>query len=160
MTKNLDKWLSIIANFSVVAGIIFLAVEVRQNQASLSESNIINSLDSSEAALVYNNNFREFLIENPDALRVWRMGSNGDDMPIDDSLIFNYLCANWVWNWVMAHERYDALGRETQALAMVGNVVRRARNQPGIGECWEGMRSVVLYTGYAKFVELADEIDT
>jgi len=37
-TNNLNRWMTLIANFGVIAGLIFLAVEIRQNTESLDES--------------------------------------------------------------------------------------------------------------------------
>ena len=35
---RLNQWLTLLANFGVVAGIVFLAVEIRQNQALLEQN--------------------------------------------------------------------------------------------------------------------------
>jgi hypothetical protein len=39
---NLNKWLTLLANLGVMAGVIFLAIEVRQNQGMLEETNRLN----------------------------------------------------------------------------------------------------------------------
>jgi len=42
---KLNKWLALIANFGVVAGIIFLAVEMRQNQITLEQNQTLMKLE-------------------------------------------------------------------------------------------------------------------
>ena len=51
--KKLDvgQMITILANLGVIAGIVFLAVEIRQNQASLDEQNVLNRQASRDAAL-------------------------------------------------------------------------------------------------------------
>ena len=46
---RLNRWLALVANVSVVAGILFLAVEVRQNTASLDESRRLASANAYQA---------------------------------------------------------------------------------------------------------------
>ena len=40
--ENTNRWLTLTANIGVLAGIVFLAIEVGQNQEALEESNLIN----------------------------------------------------------------------------------------------------------------------
>lgn len=66
-TGKLEKWLSLLANFGVLAGILFLAIEIQQNQESLEDANRINAWSASDSALAYTSGFRELLITNADA---------------------------------------------------------------------------------------------
>jgi hypothetical protein len=60
-TDKLNRWMTLVANFGVIAGLIFLAVEIRQNTASLDESRTqarlqsyqmyLQNLDESQRAL-------------------------------------------------------------------------------------------------------------
>ena len=60
-TPKLNDWLTLLTNIAVVAGIVFLAVEIRQNTASLDESRkqvrlqsfqtYLQNLDESQRAL-------------------------------------------------------------------------------------------------------------
>ena len=46
---NMNRWLTLVANISVVAGIIFLAVETRQNTESLDESRNLAAANAYQA---------------------------------------------------------------------------------------------------------------
>ena len=41
-----NKWLTLVANFGVVAGIIFLGIEVRQNQVILQDTYRLNRVEA------------------------------------------------------------------------------------------------------------------
>ena len=48
-TGRMNRWLTLVANISVVAGIIFLAVEIRQNTESIDESRRLGSANAYQA---------------------------------------------------------------------------------------------------------------
>ena len=60
-SDKLNRWMTLITNFGVIAGLVFLAVEIRQNTASLDESRkqarlqsfqiYLQNLDESQRAL-------------------------------------------------------------------------------------------------------------
>ena len=58
---NVNKWLTLVANFSVVAGIIFLAIEVRQNQELLERDHELLDHRSQNTALDKSWNSLEFM---------------------------------------------------------------------------------------------------
>jgi len=58
---NANKWLTLVANFGVVAGIIFLAIEVRQNQELLERDHELLDHRSQNTALDKSWNSLEFM---------------------------------------------------------------------------------------------------
>jgi len=68
------------AYLGVIAGIVFLAIEVRQNQISLDEANAINRASSSAAALEYLNEFRRLLAQDEQLAEIWLRGSSGGEL--------------------------------------------------------------------------------
>ena len=48
-TDRMNRWLTLVANIAVVAGIIFLAVEIRQNTESIDESRRLASANAYQA---------------------------------------------------------------------------------------------------------------
>ncbi len=58
---NVNKWLTLVANFGVVAGIIFLAIEVRQNQELLERDHALLDHCSQNTALDKSWNSLEFM---------------------------------------------------------------------------------------------------
>jgi len=79
---QLNKWLTLIANFAVVAGIIFLVVELRQNNALLLSESRQAAMSNDQTALLVG-------LDNVDAFEKW-MGT--EELSITDqyrlSLIF------------------------------------------------------------------------
>ena len=58
---NVNKWLTLVANFGVVAWIIFLAIEVRQNQELLERDHALLDHRSQNTALDKSWNSLEFM---------------------------------------------------------------------------------------------------
>ena len=58
-SSKLNNWLSLIANISVVGGIIFLAIEIQQN-------NVLLRSESRQALLANDQNSLVMSLENPD----------------------------------------------------------------------------------------------
>lgn len=76
-----NKWLTLLANVGVIAGIVFLAQELQQaNGFALAEQD--RSRIEGTIAL------RSIIIENAD---VWAKGLSGAELPANDQMIFDYL---------------------------------------------------------------------
>jgi len=71
---DINKWLTLIANFGVIAGILFLVIEVRQNQESFNEANMISRLSASSATLEAYESFRTMLIQDKEIAQIWDRG--------------------------------------------------------------------------------------
>lgn len=71
---DINKWLTLIANFGVIAGILFLVIEVRQNQESFNEANMISRLLASSATLEAYESFRTMLIQDKEIAQIWDRG--------------------------------------------------------------------------------------
>ena len=73
--KNLDvgQTINTLANIGVIAGIVFLAIEVRQNQASLEESNRISQRALEISSLERFSAIRDQIAESEE------MGTNLDE---------------------------------------------------------------------------------
>ena len=55
---SVNKWLILVANIGVIAGIVFLGIEIDQNQSSIENSNIIAELTSNSFSMEQADNFR------------------------------------------------------------------------------------------------------
>jgi hypothetical protein len=77
---SLNKWLTLLANLGVVAGIIFLAIELRQNQSILEQDQRISIL---AARTAYNQEiqvFRQMLIQDKGMAEIWNDGLAGKEL--------------------------------------------------------------------------------
>ena len=88
---NANKWLSVIANFGVVAGIIFLGIEVRQNQELLERDYALARLDSASLDLSRHAANRSFRIQSREVAQLWLDGIAGNELdPVDQSRFMAY----------------------------------------------------------------------
>ncbi len=145
----------ILANVCVVAGIVFLVIEVRQNQVSLDEANAINRSNSSAAAHEYVSEFRTLLAQDEQLADIWLRGSSGSELsPVDELRFFN-LCETLVWALVNSHRGFTALGQEPEARGIVG-LARSYIRDPGIRGCWEANRQGLVNRGDEAFVNAVE----
>jgi hypothetical protein len=148
---DLGQTIAILANVGVIAGIVFLALELRQNQASLDEANALNRADSATEALQYFNEVRTLLAQDEKLSAIWLSGKAGNDLTSVDRERFANLCTMELWAFVTLHQRYDALGQTLEAKGIVDDA-RKNIEPPGMLECWEDNREVFLGNGHAAFV--------
>ena len=64
---DLGQAIQVVANVGVLAGIVFLAVEVRQNQSTMDEDAQLNTLASFS-------DFRNFIAESEQLAEIWSTG--------------------------------------------------------------------------------------
>jgi len=87
-TLRVEKWLSLVANLAVLAGILFLALEIRQaNRIAIATTEI--SIRGEHKAL------NELILANDDVaqLLVKALDPNADFSPVDTEKLFAYLYA-------------------------------------------------------------------
>ena len=94
-----NKILTLLANFGVVAGLIFLAVEIRQNQVVLEQNQDlmqrqfqIEAVDSHQSISDLTDKVRMLIASDSDLARIWISGLNGDAMPEIEQARFAALC--------------------------------------------------------------------
>jgi hypothetical protein len=153
---NVNKWLTLVANFGVVAGIVFLAVEVRQNQEVLERDHAIALLDSASLEVSRYTAQRELRIQSREITQLWMDGLAGKDLdPVDQSR-FNSMCSNETWSDALLYERSVALGRIVWEKAIVESNKRGLEENPGFKACWERRRETLKGWGYEDFVNKVD----
>ena len=143
---NLNKWLTLLANFGVVAGLILLAVEVRQNQTVLEQNQEImirqydlQVVDGRQALANAADQFRLLVGGNSDAAAIWLAGIKGELQSELDSLRFKELCSMQLWNTAIAYRRLTVVGSHEQARDL-GAMIRTSTDaSPGFSACWERM---------------------
>jgi len=90
---KLNDWLQVIGIFALVASLIFVGLQMKQNQL----------IGEGEAAAYYSeitNSFRHTVIDNPE---VWRSGCMGEDLSDGEKtrfaqMYYSYLsAAYWLW---------------------------------------------------------------
>lgn len=153
---DLGQTITIFANIGVIAGIVFLAVEVRQNQATLERGNAMNLVAVQNSAQDRFSEFRKFLLENDELFIIWRNGMRDTELSEIEQERFDELCAEHVFGLATTHRIYDALGRAREAQ----NAVTIARNNiaesSNYEACWNRLRRIAERTGYFEFIEGVD----
>lgn len=147
-----NRWLTLLANFGVVAGIIFLAIEVRQNQAILEEANQFNFLEMRATSLETYNDFRALIIQDEDVSRIWHEGLDGEQLSESDLRRFDDLCTSAVWLAVTQYERSPVLG-EIIAEGQTTLQAQLLRSRPGYTRCWDENKKNVREYGLGDFVD-------
>ena len=153
---NLDtanKWLSVIANFGVVAGIIFLAIELRQNHELLERDYALARLDSASLDLSRHAAHRSFRIQSREVAQLWLDGIAGNELdPVDQSR-FMAMCTDFVWQDALLYVRSNALGIDAYVNEVIVLNKRNIAQRPGLRACWEARRDGLRKWGYGDYVD-------
>ena len=149
---NLNKWLTLVANIGVLAGIIFLAIEVGQNQSSLDETNAINRADTAFKATEYFNVTRSMLAQDEQLARIWIEGSAGNELTQVDQLRFLSLCETNLWTFQSLYLRYVSLGQNIEADGIIADIHETIQS-PGIRKCWDDIKGTMIKNGNESFVK-------
>jgi len=152
---DLSQLLQILSNVGVIVGIVFLAVEVRQNQYALDEANVLNRAATLNEATANFGRLRSMLAENADLASIWIRANAGEKLSDVDALRFQQLCQEMLFDMAAVFQRSVALGDEVQAQGIVAGVPRMI-SRPNWSECWAGadgsISDVMLRTGLEEFV--------
>lgn len=143
---DIGQTISILANVGVIAGILFLAFELEQNNT------LLESQARSVRADVRRGSF-ELQIENPQLLRAVNKNRNGESLTDEErnilSTFFDYLLTGW-------QQSYGDYRAGLIELAEMQNVVAGTpfERAPGLADHWQ--RTKARYN--PEFAEWLDEI--
>ena len=156
-TENLNRWLTLCANLAVFASIMFLAIEIRQNQVSIDEGNRLSRLDARAIEVEQFNEFRSALIEDPALMRIWNDGLADEPLDPEGEERFAYLCSNLIWISAGSWERSIALGREDAAAATTATRAQMVGDSARFARCWRSMRDQLIPYGLAEYVREVEQ---
>lgn len=156
--KKIDvgQTLAILANIGVIAGIFFLAIEIRQNQASLEEQNTLTRLSGRDTAFEYFSHWRTLLLENPELFDVWYKGRDGEELTSRERRTYRGLCNQYLFMNVALYNRFSALELGGEKLAIVENTAQEFAASENSAMCWNRMNESVRNRGYSEFADLVE----
>ncbi len=139
---RLTRWLTLTANFAVVAGIVFLAVELQQNNELLEAQGratfTANRIENVERTLA------------PESIAVIVKAKRGEALTDEESYRFERLKHGMFISWESNFREYKAGFAENMPVVAMG---RAFSNWDGLQESWESLKP-----GYgAEFVRFVDE---
>ena len=149
----LNRWITLLANVAVFASIMFLAIEIGQNQTAIEESNRLSVLDARTLEIEQFNQWRGRLIEDPELARIWQEGMEEQDLTPVEELRFLNLCANLVWISAGSYERSLALERSDAREATTSIRASMIESSSRFRNCWETMAPMLREYGAADYVE-------
>ena len=150
---DLGQTVSILANLGVITGIVFLAIQVRQNQAALDQANELDRAAAVGAALDYYNDFRAMLAQDEQLNEIWSSPSTGRELTASETRRFIRVCQNWFWIQATMYERFALLGDERRGIEGPAVNVRNALSDPQMRACIEPDLVTARRWGYTAFVE-------
>ena len=80
MKIDLGQGAQLLGNIGIIVGIVFLVIEVRQNQASIVEANVINRAGSVESAQAGFRAFRSLVVQDEELTEIWFRGIADEDL--------------------------------------------------------------------------------
>jgi hypothetical protein len=155
---SLNRWLMLVANVGVMAGVVFLAVEIGQNQAALDLSNQISILDARALEIQQYNDFNNSISQSREMAEIWSTGLAGEELDSIDAQRFDRLCESYVWLSAAAYERSLALGRNTIADFTVKLRGELLRDSPGFRHCWRAQKEIIRGYGLASYIDAVEEV--
>ena len=97
--KKLDfgQTITLLANLGVIAGIVFLAIEISQNQVSLDEQNVLARQSSRDAALEGFGSLRRMALSNRELLETLLKQSAGKELSEFEQAQWSLFCTELIW---------------------------------------------------------------
>ena len=114
---SLNKWLTLLANISVVAGIIFLAIEVRQNTKTLEQNALYIRLALMDVGYEQTADWRNMLVADEKIGALWEKGCR-TELDQKESIDYSYLSATWIVQQRNLYDRTVVLGGDRSAELM------------------------------------------
>ena len=137
---DLGQTLNTLANVGVIAGIVFLAIEVRQNQATLEEGNVMNQIAVENTAQGHFSHFRSLILENEELFEVWEKGLADAELSDLEQAKFNELCDEHIFRMFQTYRMRVRLDPDTQYRGSPNLVRAFIDNSDAYANCWVRLR--------------------
>jgi len=125
-----NKWLTLAANIAVIAGIIFLAVELRQN-SDMTRAQTRNQLAEQLTELFSLN------MHDPDYANVLLRGNKGEELSDVEQYQYSRHRSAWFWYWSNVVYQYQmGLYDETEFAIQVSAIRSDMDAFPGLKAHW------------------------
>ena len=154
---RLNRWMTLAANVGVLAGIVFLAFEIRQNERAVTLDYELALLDSASLDVSRFAEQRAIRLQSRELTTVWLDGREGKELDEIDQARFESMCFEAVWSDALMHDRSVALGRHTSADQTVRSRRALIDRFPGFRRCWDGTSENLKAWGYTSFVDLVND---
>jgi hypothetical protein len=165
---NLDKlnqWLTLLANFGVVAGIVFLAIEIRQNQALLEQNHQtmlraqeLEILNATHLEVEQFNDLRAQIYLSKEISELWLNGRSGEFDNAVEEYRYNQLCSAWFISNGLSYERSIMLDRPTVLQALPQQSRFGIDMNPGMKKCWDKVAPFLVSFGFDEYVSAVENL--
>ena len=149
---DLGQTIQIVANVGVLAGLVFLAVEVSQNQSTIDEDAQLNTLESFSS-------FRNFIANSEQLSEIWLDGLAGADLTPTEELRFGYVCLDYLFLFATNYSRFESQERRAGQQQLVRVLRQQFESGPGLKQCWERQKATILGFEYEAFVDAVDRLE-
>ena len=160
---RLNRWLTLLANFGVVAGIIFLAVEIRQNQVLLEQNNQnmlrdqeLEILNATHLEVQQFNDLRAQIYLSKEVSELWLNGRSGEFDNSVEEYRYNQLCSAWFIANGLSYERSIVLNRPMVLKALPEQSRFSIDMNPGMKNCWERVAPFLISFGFDEYVSAVE----
>jgi hypothetical protein len=128
----------IISAIAVVASLVYLAVQIRQNTQQISHSIEATRIASLERNIESANRMREVMIVNPGLAELFIQGARDfDALSGGDRLRFEFLLRNIFAAFQGAYVRHRSIGDDPDELRGVARMIESILENPGVQSCFE-----------------------
>lgn len=156
----INRWLTLVANIAVFASIVFLAIEVRQNQATLEESNRLSVLEARTIEIEQFNTFRSMVTQDAELSRIWFDGLADKELDSEDEARFGYLCENNIWISIGSFDRSSELSRPVVAQGTLQVRADMIDSSARFRSCWIRHRGTIQRYDMADYVDGVERLVT
>jgi hypothetical protein len=128
----------IIGAVAVVASLVYLAMQIRQNTQQISHSIEATRIASLERNIESANRMRELMIVNPGLAELFIDGAKDfDALSVADKLRFEFLLRNVFASFQGAYVRHRSIGDDPNDFRGVARMIEGILENPGVQRCFE-----------------------
>jgi len=104
---SLNKWLTLLANFGVIAGIAFLAVEISQQSESLDQSNRIAMTNAEASIRMTSSSLQDNIANNPETAALYVKFLTNEQLTPIEAIQSYSIASTLLQNWILAERCFQ-----------------------------------------------------
>ena len=123
-------WLTVLTNLGVIAGLILVALQMRQTNEALELQSLEARILASEVPTQLWGDWHSDIATSEEVARIWRTGNAGEELSPDETVRYNAMANRYYWNR-FTEDKVGTEGSGYTSSDAVPNMVRFATANPG-----------------------------
>lgn len=155
---ELNSWLGLITNIGVIAGLVLVAYEIRQNNVALDQQARISNVEVTDGLRSAWQNWEYAIIENEDVADIWMRGNAGENLAPLEEYRYRQIAAEMFRLTAQNYSQLSTISGESADWVIQNQLAQAASESPHLRAVFIEQLKQLRVTGNPRMQAFLDRV--